>query len=371
MNVAPACRQTPRRASDGTVSTHDSGVALARALEAVNVRGGLVDARRVTAVADTFGSAAVPFLWDCVSRGSPAVAAAALLAVARAAPERVTPLALAVMRDSSQDSEVRAAAAEALTASQAGGVLDVLLDATTDSPTVSAGALRALRQRRSAVDTAGLLGHLRALVAELSRTPVESPRLRRLTRALFGPDGRSGLLRLVTERAMPEAEGDLVSWWRSHPTPALKAAVAYELVETSVVHADSVLMEGLPGCNDGHPREPLGELDNGPVRHALAHAACAVLSRTSASAAFERLSPYVAGDTSAEWFTRMRAEIILLLLLGQVGVNPTSWLHGYAEGLRRRGVAPDTRWRTLLTAVQLPSPLHRELANELRARLPQ
>ena len=348
---------------------------LARTLEQISVRGNLADAQRIHGLADTYGNEVVPFLQRAAREGSPPVVAAAVQALARIDLDAAAERALALLEMPDQNPDARAAAAEVLSQVHSEDALTALIRATLDSPTVSGAAIRSLHEHRSTEATVRLRDHLRSIVDELGHPSPEGTAnkdqqklLARRARAVVGVDGSSGLLRLLAERCYPDLESDLLSWWRSHPDIVVKAAAAQELLDRGVDHACAMLTEGLPGANDGHPMEPNGELDNGYVRHILAEAVYIVLLGAP-SDAFDRLYPYFGEDQLRGWFGAKRAEIILLLLLGQVGWNPTSWLWGYADNLCRRGARPDARWRGIGSRLLGDCQLLRGLSDELDAKL--
>jgi len=348
------------------LASHDANEALAQAIEEVDLRGNLLDGRRICDLGKRFGPSAIGFLTRAVREGSPAVMSAALETMARVAPEQVREHALAALRAPAQAAEVRAAAAEALTGFHDGTVLDALIQAASDGPLVSAAAIASLRQHASAEATSRIRNHLSSLLEALARPAGEDERLlARKARAVFGPDGSSGLLRLVAAHSYSAIEDDLFAWWRSHPDAGVKAAAARELLEGGLDNACAVLSEGLPGANEGQPKPPAGELDNGPVRLVLAEAAFVVLLGNP-SEAFERLSPFFDDLELEGWFGSKRAEIILLLLLGQIGRNETSWLRGQADALHRKACRPDARWRQLRFGPHVPPELA-SLADQLRS----
>ncbi len=370
-DLAPGCINSWIGEYVGTqMSTLNTEGDLARAIEQIRVRGNLMDAQRVRELADRYRAEAVPFLRDATRDGSPSVVAAAIQALARVDPENVAERAFAILTMPGQDSDARAAAAEALSQVHSELALTVLIQATVDSPLVSDSAIRALHEHRSTRATVRIREHLRSILDDLGRSRVgttteedEQFSMGRRTRAALG------LLGLLVQRSYSDMEAELFSLWRTHPDIVVKAAAARGLLDGSIDNAYAVLIEGLPGGNEGYPHEPLGELENGGVRLILADAAYVVLLGASPSDAFSRLSSLFDVEKLGDWFGNKRAEIILLLLLGQVGWNPTSWLWGYADELHRRGVLPDARWQALGSRLESGSQVLQGLAAELRARL--
>lgn len=319
---------------------------LARASEAIDLAGNLRDAERLRALAGRFGIESLAFLGRASREGSPPIVVAALESLAKLDLEAAASRAFELLADAARDADERAAAASVLAEVHTDAALSALLAATVDSPLVSGAALRGLRAHSSARATSRLGELLDALVEELRRPSGDDARLARCMRAVLGL-GDPGLLHLVAQRSYREREAWLFEVWRSHPNVPLKAAAAMELLEGGADNAIALLTEGLPGANEATPRPPLGELDNADVRLVLAAAGFVVLLLEPAEA-FDRLAPFFAADQRRGWFGEKRAEIILLLVTGQRGLNLTTWLYGYAEKLHRRGVPPDARWSALV-----------------------
>lgn len=367
-STSPGLQGGHRPGTTTTVDPQDTNHDLNRAIEEVDLRGNLLDGERVKRIGEIHGRNATAFLLRAAEEGSPPVIVAALQALAVAEPDAAKDRSLALLRMPDQPSEVHAGAAEALSRIHSKDALDALILATSESALVSSAAIRALREHTGTDSIRRIRDHLRSLIEALAASSRDDARLlARQAWAVVGPDGRSGLLHLAAERCYSDIEDDLFTWWRTHPDVGIKTAAAQELLEGGVDNACAILAEGLPGSNEGHPTRPQGELDNGPLRHVLAEAAFVVLLGDE-SKAFDLLAPFFDSCALEGWFGNKRAEIILLLLLGQTGNNETSWLWGQADELHRRGRRPDSRWRELGFR-RCDPPLIKSLADELSVRL--
>jgi hypothetical protein len=262
-----------------------------------------------------------------------------------------------------EDSEVRASAAEVLGYVRTEQALTILLGAIYESPLVADAALEALEKYTGTFATAATHEELRRLVAGIAAPDFDanaSAHQRRPLRAV------QGLISLLARRSFAEMEDELFAWWRTHPNTQVQYCAAEALLLGGVANACAVLSEGIPGTNEGTP-SGTGELD-GPARMLIPKAAMIIL-RGPAAGAFERLAPYCRADALAGWFGSKRAEVILLLLLGQLGFNPTSWLWGWADELSRSGIRPDDRWRGVAKEIPPTLPLLRGLAEQLSTTL--
>jgi hypothetical protein len=347
---------------------------LVEELARIRIDGDHADARRVRDLAKLHGAAAVPFLARAAREGSDPVMAAAIQALGRVDVDAVADRAVTVLQNAALHCDVRAAAADALAQVHSEIALDALLQVTVDDVIVSGAAVRALVHHRSAQATARIRSCLRVVVEQLDRARAggaageEDRHARRLRRAFSGVDGNSGLLGVLVQRHDPETEADLVSWWRSHRDDSVRGTAALTMLAGGVDNALLLLNEGIPG-SDAHPVAPSGELDNGPVRHVLAGGAYVVLRRSSPADAFDRLIPFFDVDERTGWFGEKRAEVILLLLIGQLGYNATSWLAGSCNDLHRCGARPDGRWRMLGRTLHRATGILPALADTLSGHL--
>jgi hypothetical protein len=337
--------------------------AVAAALGEVPLQGNPFHAEQLRKLVLVHGKAATPFLVRALEAGSAPIKAAAMQALGRVDPVAATEPALAFMGSAREDPEVRASAAEVLAHVPTERALPVLLQAIYDSPLVADAALGALEEHARTFATRSVHQELRRLVNEIA-----APGFDAQTNADQGRRLRAmqGLVSLVARRSFQEVEAELLAWWRTHPNTQVQYWSADALLSGGVQHACAVLSEGIPGTNEGRPTGT-GELD-GPARMLIPKAAMVVL-RGPAPEAFELLAPYCRTAAVAGWFGNKRAEVILLLLLGQVGYNPTSWLWGWADELGRSGVLPDQRWRGVASQLPQSSLSLRMLAEQLSATL--
>jgi hypothetical protein len=305
----------------------------------IRLDGNLADAERIRIAAIAHGVAIVPFLRRAWVAGSPTVRAATLSALGALDPEGASQTALSALASETEPPQVRAAAAEALGWVPTTHALDALLEAVLDRALVREAALDALARHVEPGATPRIRERLTRLAEELGARGADPSSAGRLRWAAVG------LLRLLGARGLAELERDLVAWWRAHPDSTLQVECACHLLGSDPAYADAVLREGLPGANEGEPTTT-GELD-GPVRQVLPEAVTLVL-RSDPADAFRRLAPYLEARQAVGYFGEKRAEIILLLLLGQLGRNVTTWLSLASSQLASLGLRPDPRWIDLL-----------------------
>jgi hypothetical protein len=292
------------------------------------------------AAAGLFGARMTPFLVRALREGNELHRSAAFPLLGAIAPATAEPLALAALEVADESSEVRSAAAEALGHVHTEAALEALLRARSDRPLVRTAAYAALARHADH-------GAVTRIVAEVC-AGIERGRW------------DDGLLPIAAAHAFRELAPDLVRRWRSDPDEHGQYEAITLLLRHDRSWARAALDEGLPGHNEGTP-SGTGE-PHGAVRHLFARAATLILLGDAADA-FDALAGYVAPAVTRRcWFERERAEVILLLLLGQLGRNETSWLAG--ESWELQGRPADPRWievcRRLVASPDLAPILHPE-----------
>ncbi|RYE90128.1 MAG: hypothetical protein EOO75_10660, partial [Myxococcales bacterium] len=301
------------------------------AIAAIDLAGNLLDAERVRLLPIRHGALAAPFLSHAVAAGTPAIRGVALEGLALVDPSAGATLAFARLAAADEPVEVREGAVRALGHVPGPRALSALLEARRGSPLVAAAA-RAMLEQRDDLETTRLLREL--VIRSLDDETGDPEEQARRTREGLG------LLPLVVRRSPDRLEGKLLSWWRTHPSPAVQYAAAEHLTGRPE-NARALLDEGLPQADLDDPQSEHLDLF---TRHVLAGAITTLL-RGDPARAFETLSPYLDPRETRTWYGLRRAERIVDLLVTGLGLD-ASTRHGVrVQVLHQSRMLPDPRWR--------------------------